>query len=655
MPNTLREDAARLYQQGKLVDAINCQLEVVHQNRNSPDISDYLQVCFILYELKDYPSIIYFMTEASKIWPDDYNLTKNFGTCYNRLGNHDKAKEYLEKALTINNADPALYDSLTFNSYHLKQYNEAAYYGEKSLTIKDAIYTSSPISIQQRDNSNTSSEDKANIISFSLWGSSERYLNSAIKNAQLTPFVYPGWRCRFYCDQTVPEATRGELLAAGAEIIMMPEQQILHEGLFWRFLVANDPTINRFLVRDADSLINARERLAVDEWISSDKDFHIMRDWWTHTDLILAGMWGGKANRLPSLQHHWMPYLISKTRTANCDQLFLAEIVWPAIRDECLIHDRLFNALNARKFPSNCQLPGKQHIGQSAHVIDSKIGSLITAVAVKSQWQIRKQIVFTITTGRSGTTFLTKLLKLNLDNAEVHHERLSYLGNGNDSPNLSHFTTFNTVGNHLKVRQFWKQKLAAIRYGKFPVYAELSHFLSKAGLLENINYIDPSTRIDIINLRRNIFDTAWSYANRFEFTNNGYTWLFSLDPAYRKNIVNYMPYKEYAAFGSCVWYVHEMNARSEYYRHILRDNHNIIFHDVDLTDIDQPMGAASLLSDLGHSANTSSIKLPTKQNASEHWHYDDSIRELLKDIIAKTDQDPKQAALEYINKGFRIG
>ena len=35
-------------------------------------------------------------------------------------------------------------------------------------------------------------------------------------------------------------------------------------GMFWRFLVADDPTVDRFIIRDSDSRLNARERFAVE-------------------------------------------------------------------------------------------------------------------------------------------------------------------------------------------------------------------------------------------------------------------------------------------------------------------------------------------------------------------------------------------------------
>jgi hypothetical protein len=41
------------------------------------------------------------------------------------------------------------------------------------------------------------------------------------------------------------------------------------EGMFWRFMVADDKTVDRYIVRDGDSRVSKREALAVDDWIVS--------------------------------------------------------------------------------------------------------------------------------------------------------------------------------------------------------------------------------------------------------------------------------------------------------------------------------------------------------------------------------------------------
>ena len=48
-----------------------------------------------------------------------------------------------------------------------------------------------------------------------------------------------------------------------------------------------------------------------------------MRDWWTHTDLVLAGMWGGVAGVLPDLRTMFNKYRSRHAETPHWDQWFL--------------------------------------------------------------------------------------------------------------------------------------------------------------------------------------------------------------------------------------------------------------------------------------------------------------------------------------------
>ena len=54
--------------------------------------------------------------------------------------------------------------------------------------------------------------------------------------------------------------------------------------------MADDPSVARFLIRDADSRLNLRENAAVHEWIESGYSFHIMRDHTAHFVPINGGM-----------------------------------------------------------------------------------------------------------------------------------------------------------------------------------------------------------------------------------------------------------------------------------------------------------------------------------------------------------------------------
>jgi len=208
----------------------------------------------------------------------------------------------------------------------------------------------------------------ANIISFSLWGDGPAYLEGAVANARLAPHLFPEWTCRFHHDDTVPAAVLAELVRQGAELVAMPRPLTRFDGLFWRFLPAWQPGVDRFLVRDCDSVLSVREREAVREWLAGDRPFHVMRDWYTHTDLMMAGLWGGVGGRLPDLRPLAAAMLEAPGISRKIDQEFLEQHVWPLIRDHALVHDGWFTLPGTRPFPPGARLWDGAHVGQNAAV-----------------------------------------------------------------------------------------------------------------------------------------------------------------------------------------------------------------------------------------------------------------------------------------------
>jgi hypothetical protein len=150
-------------------------------------------------------------------------------------------------------------------------------------------------------------------------------------------------------------------------------------GTFYRFLVADDPQVDRFIIRDADSILNIRERVAVDAWLASGMHFHVMRDFYTHTELILAGMWGGIRGALPSMRALIAEWLseqkgITYNQTTS-DQIFLREKVWPVVRQSALVHDSWFDFGDKVNFPEVGTLPPWKHVGQNDFIFFKRAGS----------------------------------------------------------------------------------------------------------------------------------------------------------------------------------------------------------------------------------------------------------------------------------------
>ncbi len=46
----------------------------------------------------------------------------------------------------------------------------------------------------------------------------------------------------------------------------------------YRFLVADDPKVERFIIRDTDSRITYREAKSIEEWEKSQKKYYLLQD-----------------------------------------------------------------------------------------------------------------------------------------------------------------------------------------------------------------------------------------------------------------------------------------------------------------------------------------------------------------------------------------
>jgi hypothetical protein len=198
------------------------------------------------------------------------------------------------------------------------------------------------------------------VISFSLWGDDPKYSLGMVENAKLAAELFPDWECWVYC-------TRHGGFGPGVafdELDRMDNVKIiaLHmsnngfakadwTGMFWRFDAINDPDVDVMISRDCDSRLSPREKAAVDEWLESDKGFHIMRDHYHHSVPILGGMFGMKRDCLPAfsaLLGNW-----KQEDRWQTDQEFLAQEIWPRVRHDSLIHSS-FHAefLGGKPFPT---------------------------------------------------------------------------------------------------------------------------------------------------------------------------------------------------------------------------------------------------------------------------------------------------------------
>ncbi|MEM7699864.1 MAG: hypothetical protein AAF236_15825 [Verrucomicrobiota bacterium] len=268
-----------------------------------------------------------------------------------------------------------------------------------------------------------------------------------------------------------------------------------------------------------------------------------------------------------------------------------------------------------------------------------------------------EQLVYSLSTGRCGTVYLTHLIQQNIapDRGRVYHERVGFPHFGINTPDASHLTTFNQVGNAPNVARFFQRKFERDLGTPQPTHVELSHFLGKAGLVENLAYLDGRARVDLIALRRDPYKIAWSFINRFDFINNGFTWLFSLDPAYRNVIVPSAPFREAGMFGSAVWYVAEMFARISYYRSLVESELPWIhWHETRLEEIIEPAGSIDLLNALGFETEPESLIIPEKQNETKQEFFGEKEAAFTRKLMDRLFGDPDALGRAFFESGRRL-
>jgi hypothetical protein len=212
-----------------------------------------------------------------------------------------------------------------------------------------------------------------NVISFSLWGTAPFYCYGAMINLVLSRTVYPGWSCRFYVDSAVPPACVAFLRDNGADVRNI-EDEYPGVGLFQRFLVMNDRTVGRFLVRDCDARLSPAEADLVGQWIDSDYPFHVVRDHVLHNELMIGCTWAGRTDCGIDIVELMRRYFTSgPTAKYGHDQWMLGRLLWPLIRKHCLVHDKYYRLPGVDTVPLR---DPKSHFGAGHQNIEAVLGEV---------------------------------------------------------------------------------------------------------------------------------------------------------------------------------------------------------------------------------------------------------------------------------------
>lgn len=176
------------------------------------------------------------------------------------------------------------------------------------------------------------------LVSMCAFGPDEDdiYYKGCLRNADMYAEWQPDWTCRFYLGKSAPEWLLSELKSRNnVEIVRMHARED-QTATAWRFLAMRDGGYDFYLSRDVDSRPMPREKAAVEEWIESDYNFHIMRDHPRHGVEMLAGLWGCSAKGALRIAGKIPDRLYGDYY--QVDQVFLQQYVWRYAKSSLLAH-----------------------------------------------------------------------------------------------------------------------------------------------------------------------------------------------------------------------------------------------------------------------------------------------------------------------------
>ncbi len=271
--------------------------------------------------------------------PDLPRLRRNVIVTLSNMKRYEEAIAQARQYLAQHGENLQILDVLKVGCFYTRRTEEAIHYGQRGLTLRDEEACRNPPPMAMHA---PSGRRGSHVISFSLWGPAPFYSYGAMINLVLARTVYPGWSCRFYVDAAVPQPCVAFLRENGADVRNI-EDEYPGVGLFQRFLVMNDETVERFLVRDCDARLSTPEADLVRQWIDSGQPFHVVRDHVLHNELMIGCTWAGRTDCGIDIVDLMRRYFVNgPTAKYGHDQRMLGLMLWPLIRSQCLVHDKYY-------------------------------------------------------------------------------------------------------------------------------------------------------------------------------------------------------------------------------------------------------------------------------------------------------------------------
>ncbi len=169
------------------------------------------------------------------------------------------------------------------------------------------------------------------VFSFCLYGTEPNYYTGLLENLEIIKTFFPDFGVIVHkgiCDSTWT-------LPDWVEVVETGKAGPINTLYRYRPLLTHEIGF----VRDTDSRITARDRWCIQEFLKSDKSYHMIRDHVWHRSKIMAGLFGWKKPVTLELA-------LDSEASYGIDEAFLADHLYPWIVADALVHTNLYALLH---------------------------------------------------------------------------------------------------------------------------------------------------------------------------------------------------------------------------------------------------------------------------------------------------------------------
>jgi hypothetical protein len=179
------------------------------------------------------------------------------------------------------------------------------------------------------------------VFTFCIYGNLKKYCFGLLENLKIINKDYPDFETWIYYGNDVKNEYIDELKTyKNVKLIFVDDKSATL--MVHRFFAIDHKDIEIMFVRDADSRIHKRDQWCINEFIKSDKLFHIIRDHYHHKKKIMGGMWGVKKGienfEIECSYVNWVKNNENLVGKYQLDQTFLEEVVYNKVKNVILIH-----------------------------------------------------------------------------------------------------------------------------------------------------------------------------------------------------------------------------------------------------------------------------------------------------------------------------